>query len=401
MGSRGPGHDVRAIEVGVSQHLAQGRSHEQLEGHHGGDRIAGQTEERPAVQRSERDGLAGPHGDAPQVQLGAQLFQRGAHEVQVAHRDARRRHEHVRVLDGPQPALDVVEIVGGDAEIDRLAADLDGLGHQRVGVGVRDLSRTGLLTEVGQLVPGREDGHPRPATHAHLRPAQGGQESHLGRTDHLARREHAVARTDVLAARPDERARLDRARDHDARGVGLDVLLGDDGIGAVRHGRPGEDADRRPRSDGAVGHGTRGHATHHGEPHRAAGWRVFGADSVAVHRGVRPRRDLARGHHRLGQHAIESRQKAHPLLGQHGHPSEDLLPSLLDRQHPCTVTRLRRKQSRSLSKQRRAPPPGRHAPGTGGLGPCRAPESSGASRSVTAAPGRSERWGAGALRGPP
>src|SRR5437879_8758987 len=100
-----PRPDTRPVDRAAPGHLPQRRTHEELEGHHRRHRVAGQPEDGPTLERAERDRLAGTHRDLPQVELGPALDQRFTHEVELAHRHARRRHEHVGPR-GPADPLD-------------------------------------------------------------------------------------------------------------------------------------------------------------------------------------------------------------------------------------------------------------------------------------------------------
>src|SRR6476661_2131202 len=120
----GAGGDDGPVQTAVARHAQDGRPHEELEGYHRGDRVAGQREGRDralAVLRDgrERDRLAGAHVDQPEVLLGAQTGERFLVEGVLPHRDAGGGDQDVAAEPPAEARLDLGEAVSRDAEPDR------------------------------------------------------------------------------------------------------------------------------------------------------------------------------------------------------------------------------------------------------------------------------------------
>ncbi len=60
---------------------------------------------------------------------------------------------------------------------------------------------------------------------------------------------------------------------------------------------------------------------------------VGAAERVAVHRGGRPRRHVARAVHVLGEHAVQALGERDPLVAEHGHARQDAFERFLDGDH--------------------------------------------------------------------
>ena len=170
-------------------------AHEQLEGDHGRDGIARQREDgQRALPRRrngrEGDGLAGAHVDEPQVLLGSQLFEGRLDEIVLADGDARRGDQEIAAESPAEPRLDLLEPVGRHTERNGLAARLDDLPREGIGVGVGDLPGAQESAQVHDLVPRREDAHARLPHHSDLRMAEGGQQTELGRPDQAPALQH-------------------------------------------------------------------------------------------------------------------------------------------------------------------------------------------------------------------
>src|SRR5262249_61425575 len=121
-------------------------------------------------------------------------------------------------VGGPGPAraaLDGLEPVFHDTKVEWLGAGLGHLSHERVGVGVRDLSGAGLYAEIGDLVPRGQDRHARPAVDERGRVAERGEQTDLRGSEGPARLEHAITGGDVFTARSDIGAALDGPGDAD------------------------------------------------------------------------------------------------------------------------------------------------------------------------------------------
>jgi hypothetical protein len=79
----------------------QGRRHEQKKGHQCGYRISGNAEKAFAVAPSKEKGFPGPNGDAPKINLAAQLGESFANKVQFSNRNAAAGDDDIAFLNRP------------------------------------------------------------------------------------------------------------------------------------------------------------------------------------------------------------------------------------------------------------------------------------------------------------
>ena len=142
-------------------------ANEQLERDGRGHRIAGQPEQqdrrsptRP-IRDPERERLAGLDGDPPQVDP-ADPLDGGLDHVVRADRHAAGHDQRVGagVETASEAGQDVVEVVGRDAEVDRLAAGRRDEGAQAGPVGIGDARRAEVGAGRADLVARREHGDP-------------------------------------------------------------------------------------------------------------------------------------------------------------------------------------------------------------------------------------------------
>ena len=250
------------------------------------------------------------------MELGAAPLQRLAHQVELAHRHARRGHEDVGGREAPAKTLgDRLEVIGDDTQIDGLGARLDHLRHQRVRVRVGNLTRPRLGPEVRELVARREDRDARTPENTHLCVPERREQPYFGGADDTAGLDDDVPHVDVLTRRPDEGARGDPAGDRDALAVGGDVLLGHHGIGALGQRRAGEDPHRLPCPERAGRQGPGDDPADDGQLDRVPP-RVPGADGIPIHRRVRPGGNQRPRDDGFGEHATEGRHHLDPLNRQ-------------------------------------------------------------------------------------
>ena len=178
-----------AQQVAAAGEPAKRRADEQLEGDEARNRVAREAEHERigAAGRSRRgpegERLAGLDGNPPQVDP-ANRFDRGLHDVERADRDPAGHDDRVDafVERVPQPPEDVIEVVAGDAEVQRRAA---GRGEQRAKsrpIRVGDAGITERFARRPDLVAGGQHGDHRAAMDGELRNARSGSER-----DRLAR----------------------------------------------------------------------------------------------------------------------------------------------------------------------------------------------------------------------
>ena len=112
-----------------------------------------------------------------------------------------------------------------------------------------------------------------------------GGEGDVARSEAAARREHRFALGEVESARAHVFAGGDAGRKHDLGALAARLFLHDDGVGAVRHRRAGENPHRLARRDAAVEGASRRQLADHREPGRRRRG-IGGAHGVAVHRRI-------------------------------------------------------------------------------------------------------------------
>lgn len=122
--------------------------------------------------------------------------------------------------------------------------------------------------------------------------------------------DHLRAGLNVLAGAPDVRSGLGVQRDDDRLALAHTDFLDDHGVGALGHGRAGEDARGRARLQRRAGRSSRDAL---GDPQPSAAVVQIGvADGIAIHGAVVPAWDIDVAPHRRGQYAPE------PGLGRDG-----------------------------------------------------------------------------------
>jgi hypothetical protein len=113
----------------------------------------------------------------------------------------------------------------------------------------------------------------------------------------------------------------------------MHILLHEDGVGTRRHGRAGEDADRRPNRQRARGGMARGHALDHGEPRLGGRIEIGVTHGIAVDRRIIERRQIDGRHHVARDHAPVGGGERHRLdLGDRRHALADDAFDLVHRQ---------------------------------------------------------------------
>ncbi len=216
---------------------ANGGSDRQIEDDHGGDGVAGQTEDWHAVAHGDDGRLAG--ADAQPMDEDAGLAEAGDHldaEIAIADRAAGGKHDDVVLGVGlGRGRLKRVAVVGDDAVGDGRAA---GAGHQRsqrIRVDVAHLSGRDRLIGRHDFISGGEDADARRDRDRDLGDAQRHQSADVLGAEKMARLQDGVAGADILAYLNDVLAHGDGAQRLDAGVVdALGVFHHDDAVGAGR-----------------------------------------------------------------------------------------------------------------------------------------------------------------------
>ena len=327
------------------QHPGDGGTQEDQAAHEGGHGVSRQAEHRRFAQAPEHERLAGPHGDAPEVDVESRVAENGPHEVVVADGGAADGHEHVRAPrsggEGPERLLGVE----GDAEVDGLGAGLLHEGAEADVVGAHDLVGSQRLARHDEFVARRQDGDARLAAHAQPRTVHRRRQRDVPGAQNASGPRAGVAFAEVEAGGPDVRSPRRPRLDDDPRAVGVRVFLDDDRVGAARHRAAGEDPDRLARADDAVVGAPRRRLPDPAQRGRRPG-DVVRAHRVAVHRRDGDRRlGDARAHLRRQDPAQGVRQP-HGLDARGRERIEDPSPRLGDGNHRRLTPPRRRRTCR-------------------------------------------------------
>ncbi len=297
----------------VAEQTPDGRAHEQLEGDHRAHRIPREPDPRLAAEQAEPNRGAGAHGDAPQLDLAAQLGQDLAHEVVLPHADPGGGDEQIRAPRGGGEALAQAFLcIAGQAQIHGNRGVPPDQRVQRVGIGGRNLlTREDLVraVQVHDLVARSHEGDPRSIVNQRSRMRDGREYAELGGAQGRARAQHDVTLPDVLTPVADVLPGVPAVHHRDAPGLrGLGVLLPYDGVGAGRQRGPGEDACDLAGTDRLGREPAGGHGLDHRErdlPIGPGGLHVRGARRVAVHRGIVPGGEVDGARHGFGEHPVQ------------------------------------------------------------------------------------------------
>ena len=207
------------------------------------------------------------------------------------------------------------EVVAGDAEVDRdAAAGLDDPGYGEI-IRCDDLRGAERLAGRDQLVARRQDRDARGTSDRQRdvigrrsqRDVAGGQPA-AGGKQKLALGEIESGRAQIVA---DGRG----AGKRDPVALALRLFLNDDGVGAARDGRAGEDANGFARADFAVEGASRRRLADHAERNGRA-CRIGGAERIAVHGRIDERRLGAQRDHVVRQHPAEGFFERDPLAAE-------------------------------------------------------------------------------------
>ena len=196
--------------VEVRRRFAEQGCHQRVEedarGDEGGDRVAGEAQHALLTKAAEQHGLAGPHGDVPEVERHAEAFECRAHEIVVANGSSTGGDQNVGVVALGEAGCRIVERVAGDPEHDGFApVGAHHRGKTR-GVGGHDLAGAKWGSRRHEFVAGRQDRNRRAAADGEravaCRCGKGdgaGVECAAGCEERLAKREIATSRADVGA----------------------------------------------------------------------------------------------------------------------------------------------------------------------------------------------------------
>jgi hypothetical protein len=245
-----------------------------------------------------------------------------------ADRHAAGADEHV----GLEPPLERVSVrarlVGGRREPVDVGSRGRQLRREDDAVGLVDLPWLELLSGRAELRARRQDGGARAARARDLRHACSCQRAQLSRPEPLAGGDDDVATTCIASPGAHGCTRLDTLIDCHGVVTVDNILDGNDGVGARRHGRAGRDSHRLAATE-STRRGPTGRDPKHD---RQFARRVLRAHGEAVHRRAVERRQVDRRDRGLGQHAPPSLVQRDALGGERAHPLEHEPQRLLHRE---------------------------------------------------------------------
>eukprot|EP01022_Parablepharisma_sp_SALTPOND_P029697 TRINITY_DN743_c1_g3_i1.p1 TRINITY_DN743_c1_g3~~TRINITY_DN743_c1_g3_i1.p1 ORF type:complete len:1024 (-),score=374.04 TRINITY_DN743_c1_g3_i1:652-3723(-) len=320
--------EVGAQRHGLRQHglawqaleAQQEGSHEQQEGHEGRYRIARQAHEegfalpciRAASHLAEGQRLARLHGDLPQVDAPFGFHGR-LDVVFLAHRHAAAGDDEVMLARRlAQGLAGGGQIVGDDAVVADLAAQLLQQAAQQETVGIVDGARLQGFARHGQFITGEEHRHPHAPQHVQAGLADGCRQSQLLRTQAGPDGQDGAALADILADIAHPFTGLGEMAYRDVLAIDFAGFLHDHGVGAIGQHGAGEDARRRAsveRLAHMAGRDTLGYTQA-----RLPGGAIGSAHGIAVHLRIVHAGDVDRRLDRCGQHAATGVQGRDSLV---------------------------------------------------------------------------------------
>ena len=287
--------------------------------------------------------MAGPDGDAVHEQFAGALDHRGGVVVAAGARPGDHDHEIRDRRRLPHDRLDLRRVVRHDRRRVRLAARLARLGDEHQRVRVHQLAGGGLLADRTDLVPGRDDAHPRRAAHRERGVAGGRRGGDVDRPQPVPLGQEQLGRAHVLPDRAHVLPRRDRGAHRRHLAVPVDVLAHDDRVIAVGQRVAGvDDREVRDRHRRRLRRAERVRRPHGDPVHRA---RVIGGRGAQrPHRcgGHAPGRLVQRHLDRLRPPPFERPEpRGERLLRRHV-VQEGTVPLLASRSDPVQETCLAR-----------------------------------------------------------
>ena len=118
----------------TAAHLQQGRTAEDLEADHGGDRVAGKPEEGGALEDTEGRGHAGPNRYLPEFYLPAHVDQGIPYQIVITHGYATGGDQDIGLASLCNLASQDLEVIFRNTQVDGDGPTLPYLRGQRVAV---------------------------------------------------------------------------------------------------------------------------------------------------------------------------------------------------------------------------------------------------------------------------
>ncbi len=226
-------------------------------------------------------------------------------------------HEVVILRRGGDRAGNLSGLVGQDAEIGHRGAEARE--HRREQAAVRIIERGGRThrARLDDLVAGREQRDAHAPPHVQRREAERSREREMLGLQPPASGQRDRTAAQILASKARVGAALEARRHDHGVAVAPAILLHEHGVGARRHRRAGEDADRLARRETALRGAPRGHAIDDRKPRLARLRKIGVAHRVTVDRRIVERRkvdargDVARYHPALRLGDIDALDLVH------------------------------------------------------------------------------------------
>lgn len=308
--------DLRVKHTALILHLPQGRPNEKFEGDHARDGIPRQRKDRFPFEESKGEGLAWPHVDPPDPNIGPQLVQGVSHEVEVSDRHPAGRQEQIRPDSLPQVSGQQVLLVGHRPEENRQPSGLKHLGPQGVVVAVVNLSRRRHLVPSQELIPGGKDTRAGAVIDRYPPLPQSSQKPNDPRPTESSCGKDLLPRLDILPPVANILAGPDLPKDQNPLIRSLGVLLPNDGIGTPRQWGSRHDPDDLSVFENATKNLTRPDGPDEPQLDRLLMTRltaIFSPEGESVHGRVVPRGDRFRRNDVFGHNPTESIEELHIL----------------------------------------------------------------------------------------
>ena len=290
-----------------------------------------------ALAATVHEGFPGPHGDLPEVDGDAGVFQRFLNIVVITDGSAAGGDKDVGLRCFANGALSGLQIVRHDAKVHDRGAKVLGHGSQCMAVGRDDLVRTRFAAWQDQFIPSGDQGHDRAAAHGELGCIGGSGKTDVACAERETRRQECVALAEVETGKTDVLIGFYRLQDSDGLSVGFGVLLDDNGVGPLWYRRTREDthavATFQPALEAVTGCGQADQAERGGRVGD-----ICCDDRITVHGGGVERRLVADGFERLCQDAAKRLFQRHPCGRQWLHIFQDASAGLFDRDQGHGVT---------------------------------------------------------------
>ena len=166
---------------------------------------------------------------------GINLTQVGQHFTNIlVTRTADRARDHDDLTAQHLPLDDFPDTTGftsGNTDTMHICAGFPTGSRQGIGIHVKHLPQARFAVDIDQLRPHRQHRHTRSWIHQHFRPANGGQQTNVRRSQHRTGGHGDIARLNIIPGAADKRAAANRSGRHDSLLPTVAPLQGKHGVG--------------------------------------------------------------------------------------------------------------------------------------------------------------------------